>query len=319
MNPTVSIIVANYNYGRYLAQALDSIRAQTLADWEAIIVDDGSVDESVSVAKSYLTDSRFQLIQQRHAGQPKTKNAGIRAARGEFIAFLDADDRWHPTKLSRQLAVFQQLPNVGVVHARRRFINPIGQVTSIDERVFPNGRVLDDLFRNNFVCFSSAMLRRTAIDRCGLFDERIPLAIDYDWWLRIARHFDFFGVDEPLVDYRTGHANLSRRVFERLEIALGIMQRFQAEIDRPPLLSRSAARVAFAETLCHLGLVARHQPGRGLRFLMKSLRYQPVRPATWKAVVAALCPEWMRRLSRRLRGQQRDWDAALATPAREAA
>lgn len=90
---TVSIVVASYNYAQYLSGALNSICAQTFPDWEAIIVDDGSTDDSLRMASRYLNDSRFRLLEQRHQGQSATKNTGIAAARGQFITFLDADDR----------------------------------------------------------------------------------------------------------------------------------------------------------------------------------------------------------------------------------
>src|SRR5262245_26112686 len=130
---TVSIVIASYNYGQYLNQALDSVRAQTHSDWEAIIVDDGSTDESVRIASGYLTDPRFRLLERPHEGQPVTKNIGIAAARGDFIAFLDADDRWHPAKLAKQLRIMGQ-SQVGVVYSRRRLIDSSGRVTGGDDR-----------------------------------------------------------------------------------------------------------------------------------------------------------------------------------------
>ena len=156
---TVSIVVASYNYGQYLREALDSIRAQTLANWEAIIVDDGSSDDSARVASTYLNDPRFRLIERLHQGQPATKNTGIAASRGEFIAFLDADDRWHPAKLAKQLALMQR-PEVGVAYSRRRLINPNGQVTGADERTLYRGQITSSMYRDNVVCFSSSIVRR---------------------------------------------------------------------------------------------------------------------------------------------------------------
>jgi len=311
MNPRVSIIVANYNYGHYLAEALDSIRAQSISDWEAVIVDDGSTDDSIAIAERYLKDSRFRLIRQQHQGQPQTKNRGISEARGEFIAFLDADDRWLPTKLEKQLAIFRGRSNVGLVYTRRGFIDPSGTCCGIDQRPMYHGIVLNQLFRDNFVCFSSVLLPRAVITQVGQFDEGLQLSIDYDWWLRIARSYEFVGINEPLVEYRTGHANLSRRVAERLDTAMQIMRRFQSDYDQPPRLSPRTIRTAWADTLRHRGLVARQRWGAGLPYLVASLSWQPWRFSTWKAMAAALIPPWGRRLTRRLRGITHDWDAGL--------
>src|SRR5262245_9458289 len=106
MTPRVSVVIASYNYGRYIAAALDSVRAQTMPDFQAIIVDDGSTDNSLGVIGPFLADSRFELVRQNHQGQPRTKNNGIRLAKTPFIAFLDADDIWSTTKLEKQLSLF---------------------------------------------------------------------------------------------------------------------------------------------------------------------------------------------------------------------
>lgn len=313
---TVSIVVASYNYGQYLREALQSIREQTHSDWEAIIVDDGSADDSVCVATSFLNDRRFRLIECPHQEQPATKNTGIAAANGKFIAFLDADDRWHPTKLTRQLALLQR-PEVGVVYSRRRLIDPSGRVTSGDERTLHRGRITSEMYRDNFVCFSSSLVRRSVFDAIGTFDERIKVAIDFDLWLRASRLFEFDYIDEPLVDYRVGHANLSRRVAERLDTVLGIMERFRTDIDHPPLLDPAIAKLSLAETYRHRGIVSRHEPGAGRSWLRKSLEVRPFDMLTWRALAATYVPSSLRRWRRRFANLP-DWEASLIS-ARKAA
>jgi glycosyltransferase involved in cell wall biosynthesis len=312
MTPVVSVVVACYNYGRYVTEALDSVSAQSFAGWECIVVDDGSTDDSIARITPFLADPRFRLIRTAHAGQPRAKNTAIRAARGRFLAFLDADDRWAPEKLARQLSVFEANPRAGVVYSRRRIIDAEGRVTAAnDPRRMHRGDVLDAMYRDNFVCFSSAMVRREAVNTVGLFDERIPLAIDYDWWLRIARFFAFDFADEPLVDYRTGHANLSRRVGERLEIVLEIMDRFRREHDQPPRLSPAVARLALAETYRHRGLVGRQEPGAGRTWLLRSLSVRPFDATTWKALAASFAPPGLRHAWRAATGRP-DWEPAPA-------
>ncbi len=313
MSVHVSIVVASYNYGQYIAEALESLQAQSINDWEAIIVDDGSTDGSQAVIQRFLADPRFRLIQNDHAGQPRTKNCGIRAAHGEFIAFLDADDRWKPAKLERQLNLIAKQPDLGVCYSRREVIDPDGKFISGDSRTFHRGNVLDAMFRDNFVCFSSAMVRRCVIDRVGQFDESLRLAIDYDWWLRIARHFDFDYVDEPLVLYRTGHANLSRRVGERLDTALAIMNRFIVDYDHPAKLNPAICRTAFAETYRHRGLVLRRtRPLAGLGWIIRSLMVQPLNAQTWRALAGGVLPAGVRSGLRRIKGDTVDWESRYA-------
>jgi glycosyltransferase involved in cell wall biosynthesis len=314
---TVSIVVASYNYDQYLREALNSIRGQTFEDWEAIIVDDGSTDDSLRIASGYLGDSRFRLLEQRHRGQSATKNTGIAAAHGQFIAFLDADDRWHPTKLAKQLELMRR-PEVGVIYSRRRVINPAGDVLGGDSRTLFRGQVTSPIYRDNFVCFSSSLIRRSVLDLIGTFDERINLAIDYDLWLRASRICGFDYVDEPLVDYRLGHANLSRRVAERLDTVLAIMERFRQDIDRPAVLDPNIAKLALAETYRHRGIVARGDPNRGINWLLKSLRIRPHDLLTWRALAAASMPTSVRRWRRRWIGSA-DWEAGLLPGSRKAA
>jgi glycosyltransferase involved in cell wall biosynthesis len=311
MNPTISVIVTCYNYGRYVTDALADVQAQTMGDFECVVIDDGSKDDSVERITKFLADPRFRLVRLDHAGQTRAKNAGLRQARGRFLAFLDADDRWRGDKLARQLAMFEGRPELGVVYSRRRMIDEAGKVTAGDTRTFYRGDVLDYLFRDNFVCFSSTLVRREAADHVGLFDERLPLAIDYDWWLRMARFTTFDYVDEPLVDYRMGHDNLSRRVVERLDTVIGIMARFQTEHDIPARLDPRVARLALAETYRHRGIVDRRGPGAGRRWLLKALAMRPYDLVAWKALAVSFAPEAIRRGWRHLRNEP-DWELRIA-------
>src|SRR5262245_30453217 len=209
--PPVSVVITSYNYGRYVGAALESVREQTVRDIEVIVLDDGSSDDSIDVIERFLGDSRFRLVRQDHRGQSGTKNHGIELARAPFIAFLDADDLWAPDKLERQLARFGSDPELGVVCTGRTLIGPDGSRIPWRDAPRPEGWVVNPMFRQNFVCFSSAMLRAEVPARVGRFDDRIGLAIDYDFWLRASRHYAFGLIDAPLVAYRIGHVNLSRR------------------------------------------------------------------------------------------------------------
>src|SRR5579864_1281079 len=209
--PRVSISMANYNYGRFLKAAIDSVLRQTVSDWELIIVDDGSTDDSREVIQPYLADPRISFHPLRHLGQAKAKNAGIDMGCGEFTAFLDADDLWAPTKLEKQLALFNREPDLGLVYTRRTLIDETGKELPFRQPKLPRGQVLQDLLSDNFICFSSVVVRREVLEHVGTFDPGLDLAIDYDLWLRIAKHYAMDYVDESLTHYRTGHGNLSRR------------------------------------------------------------------------------------------------------------
>jgi Glycosyltransferases, probably involved in cell wall biogenesis len=297
MKPSVSVIIATYNYGQYLAEALDSVLAQTYHDYEIVVVDDGSTDNTADVLLPYLSKPNVRYQRTDHVGQPAAKNIGIRQARGKYIAFLDADDRWLPQKLEKQIARFEADAEVGLVFTRRYWIDEHGSRLPLRSLTLYRGFVLPEIFRNNFVCFSSSMVRRDVLEDVGMFDESIPLAIDYELWLRVAskHHFDY--VDERLVEYRTGHANLSRRAEERLYIALMIMRRFLDRNAASDRLTPSHVRKCFAETYEHLGYAqSSHSRLAAMKSYLTSLKYSIFHAPAWlgimKLPIPIACKRW---------------------------
>ena len=284
MQQLVSIITATKNYARFLPEAIDSVLAQTFADWELIIVDDGSTDDTANVIAPFLYDKRIRYIRSDQLGQSRAKNLGIAMSQCEFVAFLDADDAWEPTKLEKQLPLFRD--DVGVVFTRRSMMDETG--TSLPPRIEtdpPRGRVLNELFVQNFVCFSSAIVRRSLFDQIGRFDESLDLAIDYDLWLRAAPHTSFDYINEPLVRYRTGHGNLSCRISDRVATAFSIMER---GVQRGGLSSAAIAE-GYASTSRTLGYILRHtEPMESLRWYWQAFRWPHDRLASFKGLLAAV-------------------------------
>jgi len=308
MSPAVSVVLATYNYGRYLAGALDSALSQTLCDLEVIVVDDGSTDETKDVMVSYLDNPRVRYFGIDHSGQPAAKNFGIRLARAPLIAFLDADDLWLPSKLEKQAAIFAADPALGVVFSQRLLIDEQGRHLQFSQPRLPRGNVLADMFRQNFICFSSAVIRRTVLDQVGLFDTNLALAIDYDLWLRIAQRFPFDYVDEPLVMYRTGHASLSRRTEERLKTAAGIMDRFLHEHGGQAVLNPALVRRAQAETYYEIALAIRSRSRwAALPWYGRALQKAPDFGLAWQGLASLPLPETVRRGLRRALGRPPDW------------
>lgn len=210
--PLISAVITNYNYGRYLDQAIESVLAQTYAPVEIVVVDDGSTDDSEAVVHQY--GARVRWVAQSHRGVSAARNRGIQESRGEAIAFLDADDVWHANKLARQVTPLSN-PEVGMVYCGLQYLDAMGRPlgTSLSGR---RGRVLKDiaLLQGPGVpaSGSSAVVRRACFERLGLFDEALSTSADWDMWRRIACHYEIEIVAEPLFFYRLHGSSMHRQV-----------------------------------------------------------------------------------------------------------
>jgi glycosyltransferase involved in cell wall biosynthesis len=193
--PLVSVLVPCHNYGRFLGQAIDSILAQTLRDWECIIVDDGSSDDTEQVATRYRgIDARVRYIRQENAGVSSARNTALSLSRGQLIQFLDADDKIQPGKLESHADYLLSHPEVDLAYGGvDYFYEGDGSIaTKVSDRMdFPNisasgERLLSHLVRRNIMVVDSPLIRRTAIDEVGLFDTGLRGHEDWEYWIRLA-------------------------------------------------------------------------------------------------------------------------------------
>jgi glycosyltransferase involved in cell wall biosynthesis len=292
--PAVSVVVATRNYARYLPGALKSILNQTWRDLEVVVIDDGSTDDTPDVIRLFLADPRVRTQRTDGLGQSRAKNLGIQLSRAPLIAFLDGDDEWLPTKLEHQLPLFEN-PAVGVVYSRRTLMDAEGRELPTPEGTFARGRVYDHLLAQNFVCFSSVVVRREVFESVGMFDPALSLSIDYDLWLRVGRHCEFDFVDEPLVRYRTGHANLSSRITERLRTVLSILRRSLVRRKNSETADGFAQAESWGSTCRTMGYVMRaEKPLVAAGWYVSAARYDGRWRASLKAIVAGI----LRRLAR---------------------
>ena len=224
----VSVIIPTFNCGQFIAECLRSVVQQTWPDYEVIIVDDGSTDNTPEIAGPFLEDHRFKYIRTENRGCSAARNVGIRSSHGEIIAFLDADDLWRSDKLERQLPLFQA-PQIGVVYSLSQPFGENWPEGNTHPACPSRGSILPALMSHNVVPLSSALILRTCIDKVGAFDERRTRAEDYDLWLRTAAAgFEFDYVPEPLVRYRMGHASLSSDQMQKFENIHAVLSNFFA-------------------------------------------------------------------------------------------
>jgi glycosyltransferase involved in cell wall biosynthesis len=206
----VSVIIPTYNRAHVISRAVESVLAQTFQDFELLIVDDGSHDETREILASY--GNRITYLYQENHGVSHARNTGIRASSGDFVALLDSDDAWMPEKLERQLAAMASQPDIPLCHTEEIWIRNSVRVNPGKKHRKYGGYIFPYCLPLCVVSPSSVVLRRWIFDKIGLFDETLPACEDYDLWLRIAQKYSVIFLEEPLLMKYGGHADqLSRK------------------------------------------------------------------------------------------------------------
>jgi len=285
--PHVSVVIPLYQTERYIAEALGSVLAQTYADFECLVIDDGSKDRGPDIARA-MADGRVRVITQQNRGLAGARNTGIREATGDYVAFLDADDRWAPGKLARHVALLDQNPSIGVSFSASRLIdddgNPIGLTQSPARLDFPASYVF---CRNPVGNGSAPVIRKAALDaiafhdealgRTCWFDESFRQSEDIECWTRIVATtaWQFALVDAELTDYRVNTTGLSANTAKQLET----WQRFRAKVKGyAPALEADFGDIAEAYQLRYLARRAVRgsgpdQPALGM--MARAIRLSP--------------------------------------------
>jgi glycosyltransferase involved in cell wall biosynthesis len=213
--PKVSVIIPVYNAEKYIKDAIDSVLNQTYKDLEIVVVDDGSTDKTKEIVeiqrrKVVRVHVDIEYIYQMNKGPGAARNTGIKAATGEYIAFLDSDDMWMPEKIGKQVVKFKENPDYGLIHTDRIRLEPDGTLRTTKGKTL-EGDVFKELLMGNFIVCSSVLIKKSCFDDIGLFDEdRNNRAEDYDIWLRIAKNYQIGFIAEPLIRYRVNFNGYNR-------------------------------------------------------------------------------------------------------------
>ena len=288
--PTVSVVLTNYNGSRFVAAAMDSVLAQTYTDWEMILVDDGSTDGSLEILRAYAArDGRIRLlVNERNSQVSFSHNEANRVARGRYIAALDNDDAWTPDKLEKQVAYMDAHPEVGVCFTLVRLMDengaPLEDASVSDIFRAPNrsrARWIHDLLvEGNCLANDSSLIRREIMEAIGENDLCLVQLHDYDMWVKIPRIAEMYVMQEPLMIYRkvtegstsitTKTERNTRRSFfefawivahtvEELEEGL-FREAFGASLRRPDLTGEAATRCEKAILMMGEDLVTNVRP-----------------------------------------------------------
>ena len=204
----VSVVLPTFNRSRLLIDALDSVVHQTYSPIEVIVVDDGSQDDTKARFDAWALKQDATLkatyIYQQNQGGNVARNRGIEAAQGQFVAFLDSDDLWHPEKLQSQISVFSDEPEFGAVYCGVRHVDAeTGAITEPSSRAYPSGQLLEQMLVKDVTAPTSTyVVRREVFDEVGLFDTSLKARQDWDMWIRVAARYPIGCVAKPMVDFR---------------------------------------------------------------------------------------------------------------------
>lgn len=199
----VSVIIPSYNRGWILEDAVDSVLSQDFYDFELIVVDDGSEDNTPDILASY--GNRIKVIKQKNKGVSSARNKGITSSSGNYIAFLDSDDLWLPGKLSTQLSFFENNPGALICQTEEIWLKNEKRVNPGKRHKKISGFCFEKSLELCMVSPSAVMMKRRLLDIVGLFDETLPACEDYDMWLRINCRYPIYLLDTPLIVKRGGH------------------------------------------------------------------------------------------------------------------
>lgn len=275
----VSVIIPCYNHARYLPHAVNSVIAQTFTDWEAIIVDDGSTDNTRKVAAQF-TDPRIHYIYQQNRGLSAARNTGIRAAQGEYLAFLDADDEWEDRFLEVCLAELVANTSIAAVVTLAAFIDQNGKILpKLGGQVVSEPRFRLRLIEGGFFPPNAILVRIDDVRQVGMFDETLTSVEDWDLWLRITGNGGkFLSISKPLARYRVVTGSMSTNAGRMHANRVAVLAKHFGPPEGDPVTWPDEKRhgYAFAYRTTALGYIAQQEPDQGWRFLRQAIEIDPV-------------------------------------------
>jgi glycosyltransferase involved in cell wall biosynthesis len=278
--PNISVVIPAYNRAHTVGRAIRSVLNQTYQDWELIVVDDGSVDETDRAIKQF-NDKRLRYLRHhRNRGQSAAQNTALEAAHGKYIAFLDSDDEWLPEKLAKEVALFEASGGeVGLVYSGKMLINETGRVLKVRIPCL-EGNVYDKLLAWDFIgSCSRVSVRKEILDSVGHFDEQLANCQDWDVWLKVARVSRVGFVPECLVKRHFGSDQVSgslRRIwYDRARM----VDKYRDKMPGPVL----------GKHLGNLAIIAfNYDPPRARQMAAEALKLRSFQPTLVTASAASL-------------------------------
>ena len=282
--PLVSIITPTFNRADFLPETIESVLSQDYDNFEFLIIDDGSTDNSKEVIEGYIDSGKIRYFYQENSGQSVARNKGIAEAKGEFICFLDSDNRWLPGKLSASIKAFESHPDVDIVYGDVVLIDEAGKEFSRNNMKRYSGQITKELLQDNCVSMNTTMTRTEKIREVDGFSEHVKVADDYDLWLRLSATCTYLYVPELMADYRVMTNQISSDKIRRFNSNEEMIKRFIKE--NPSLLSneeqQDALNFFYTRAARHFSETKRFELANN--YFKKALAQKAFSKRTWRAL-----------------------------------
>ena len=285
---TVSVVIPTYNRAHLVGRAIQSVLNQTYQDFEIIVVDDASTDNTEEVVKSF-NDPRIRYVRHdQNRGGSAARNTGIKTALGEYIAFQDSDDEWLPEKLEKQMRVFENVPaEVGVVYT------DMWRISKGEKRYWHSPKIMPEdgivyqqaLDRVMGIGIQTAVIKRKCLNLVGMFDENFPRFIDLELFIRVSKYYYFYHINEPLVNFYNTGKGISNNNEAFVKAYQLIVKKYSYDIVKN---KRSLAKHLYSlgNSLCQNGDLS-----QGRDYLVKSVKLYPLNVKYLIAAFASLFGE----------------------------
>lgn len=308
----VSVVIPVYNAHQTIQDTINSVLNQRFQNFEIIIINDGSQDSTLDIISkiaSQLQEAKIQIFSYPNSGVSESRNRGLAKANGEFIAFLDHDDLWTPDKLESQLNALKNYPEAVLAYSWTDHCDEFGQVTVLGRHITHQGYIYENLLVDNFLdTASNPLIRKSALDEVGGFDQTINSSGEWDLWLRLASRYPFVGISKTQVLHRISSRAMSANIEPHKQECLEVIERAfcQAPESLQPLKRRSLANI-YKYLLCKSleGIPSREKGKKALELLWDYIRNETQLRSQLKfivtmfvkiAIMSLLPPQYSQRL-----------------------
>jgi len=295
--PKVSVIIPTYNRANLLKRAIESVLNQTFQDFELIVVDDGSTDNTKEVVAEFQKrDPRIKYIWQENSGGPaKPINTGIKNSKGQYIAILESDDEWLPEKLEKHIEILEKFKNVGLVSCCAFRIFPDGKKKLYKPPylgIFEKTKWKIFWEKWGIISLSTIIIKREVIEKIGMFDEKLKAGADVDFYLRAIKKFDFYFVNKPLVNYYESEESLSKKMFWKKWIP---EYEYMLEKYKEDFKEAKKAKSRFLRTLATCYLLDGNFK-KGIKYLIEAILNYPTNFRLYPQLLLFLFPSFYKKI-----------------------